>query len=338
MGVFLLATVLLGIRPAAGLTWVFGITVVVTAGALVLVNGIRMTSRRRGAGSPVRAAAAPAPPATLLPSDRFRATDLLDIRDLHVGLPGVTGASEPGGGINLTVPRGQTLALIGDEGSGATQLCQAILGVLPRSSPVTSGSILFDGRELVTLPEREFRRLRGDRIGFLDSPAPRRLDPQVRIGRGLTTRLAGRPWAAGARARCWAVDLLRRLGVEAPAAVLACHPRQVTAASAQRALLTHALRANPQLVITLDPTRGLGPHAATAFLDLLHTLQRERGFTLLVVSARLDVVQRCDRVAIMRAGTIVEHASVQELLTEPNHRHSRRLLTGGIPGLTPADD
>lgn len=249
-------------------------------------------ARRRAAGSPLRAAAPPAAPAALLPSDRFRATDLLDIRDLHVDLSAAADAPEPDAGISLTVPRGQTLALIGDAVSGATQLCQAILGMLPRSSPVRSGSILFDGRELVALPEREFRRLRRDQIGYLESPSHRRLDPQVRMWRGLTTRRAGRP---------------------------------------------HALPVNPLLVIAVDPTRGLDPQAATAFLDLLHSMQRERGFTLLVVSTRLEVVRRCDRVAIMRAGTIVEHASVQELLTEPEHLHSRRLLTDDVAGLSPTE-
>ena len=288
--------------PLTATAAVAGAGLCVTVGALLLVTGIRM-ARRRAAGVPLRMAVAPAAPAALLPSDRFRATDLLDIRDLQFGLPSAADASEPGAGISLTVPHGQTLVLVGDGASGATRLCQAILGVLPQSSPVRSGSILFDGRELVTLPEWEFRRLRRDQIGCLDSPSPRRLYPRARIGRGLTTS----------------------------------YPRQMTTASAQRVLLAQELLVNPKLVIAFDPARGLDPQAATAFLDLLHSMQRERGFTLLVVSTRLDVVQRCDRVAIMRAGTIVEHASVHELLTEPNHLHSRRLLTGDVAGLTPTE-
>lgn len=192
----------------------------------------------------------------------------------------------------------------------------------PPSNPVQSGSIVFDGRELVCLPEREFRRLRRNQIGFLDSPSPRRLDPQARIGRVLAIRLPGRTRVAGGRARRRAVDLLARVGVETPETVLGCY-------------LARAL-VRPERVVTIDPTRELDPDAAARFLDLLHDLQRERGFTLLVVSTRLEVVRRCDRVAVVRSAPSCSTPRCRSC-SRAGPPGWRELLTENTTGLARAD-
>ncbi|WEO77774.1 ATP-binding cassette domain-containing protein [Cryobacterium sp. SO2] len=260
-----------------------------------------------------------------LPSTSFRAADFLDIRDLGFTPAGSTDVSQ-GAGISLTVQRGETLAVIGDASSGTSTLCLAIAGLLPAGVPVRSGSILVDGHELVGLPERDFSRLRGHLIGYLAAPGPHRLDPRARLGRQVLTLLARQPLASRSGLRQAAADLFASVGIEKPEAVLRAYPYEVSAETAQRVLLAGVLAPRPQLLVAHDPTLGLDAAAETEFLDLLHAVRREAGFTLIVSSARVELAVRCDRVAVMSSGTIVEHASVGELFTAPQHPHTRLLL------------
>lgn len=275
----------------------------------------------------------PAHPATpTLASTSFRAADFLDIRDLRTHATGTRVQREPLDGISLTVPRGQTLAVIGDDPDGTSLLCHSIVGMQQLRHAAMSGSILFDGIELVGLPERDFRHLRGRRIGFLAAPEADRLDPGATIGKHLVTLLTRQTDAPRAQARSVALGLLVRIGFDDAERVFAAYPGDLTPATCQRVLLAGALVGGPQLVVADDPTRGFAGADEADFLDLLHSLQQERGFTLIVASPRVDVAVRCDRVAIMSDGAIVEYASVAELLTAPQHPHTQRLLARGAPG------
>ncbi|QYF73588.1 ATP-binding cassette domain-containing protein [Cryobacterium sp. PAMC25264] len=265
-------------------------------------------------------------------STTFRASDVLDIRDLRLRPHGAGSEHASGAGISLTVSRGQALAVIGDEGSGAMALCLAIAGLLPPATVITSGSVLFEGTELVGLPEQHFRKLRGRRIGFFDRPAPDRFAHDWRIARQLSSVIAP---ADTRRTRRSTLDLLQRVGVETPEAVLDARPRDLSAVTLQRVLLACALARNPHLLIALDPAAGFDPHDEAGLLDLLHDLQRERELTLIVASARPIVVTRCDRVAVLQAGTVIEHASAGEILTAPQHPHTRRLFDGSTSGPAP---
>ncbi|ANP71278.1 ABC transporter permease subunit [Cryobacterium arcticum] len=265
-------------------------------------------------------------------STTFRASDILDIRDLQIRPHGAGSELAAGTGISLTVSRAQALAVIGDEGSGAIPLCLAIAGLLPPTTVITSGSVLFEGTELVGLPEHHFRKLRGRKIGFLDRPAPDRFGRDWRIARHLSTVL---PPADTRNTRRNALDLLQRVGVETPEAILDARPRDLSAVTLQRVLLASALARNPQLLIALDPAAGFDPHEEADLLDLLHDLHRERELTLIVASARPVIVARCDRVAVLQAGTVIEHASAGEILTAPQHPHTRRLFNGTASGPAP---
>jgi ABC-type dipeptide/oligopeptide/nickel transport system ATPase component/ABC-type dipeptide/oligopeptide/nickel transport system permease component len=268
----------------------------------------------------------PEPADQILPSTTFRSSDILDIRDLrlHPG-PGPE-LREPLTGISLTVARGQSIAVVGDHGDGASLLCHAIAGLPPLHSAVSSGSILFDGTELVGLPERQFHNLRGRRIGFLDAPGTSCLDPHTRIGRQLTALMRGRQRRSRSFARADVLTALHAVGIQDAAAVFAAYPHQVSDATAQRVLLAAALARTPELLIADHPTERLPRGEETGFLDALHALQADRGFTLIVASSRVANVVRCDRVAVMNRGVIVEFASSQDLITAPRHPHSRQLI------------
>ncbi|WP_256041484.1 ATP-binding cassette domain-containing protein [Cryobacterium sp. SO1] len=274
----------------------------------------------------------PSPTTPALASIGFRAADFLDIRDLRTHSTGEGAQREPLGGVSLTLPRGQTLAVIGDDPDGTSLLCQSISGMQQLRHAAMSGSILFDGIELVGLPERDFRHLRGRRIGFLTAPAADRLDPNVRIGRHLVTLVTRQTETPRSLAASVVLALLVRVGVDDAERVFAAYPGETPAVTCQRVLLAGALVGGPQLVVADDPTRGFSAGDEAEFLDLLRSLQQERGFTLIAVSSRVEIAVRCDRVAIMSDGAIVEYASVPELLTAPQHPHTQRLVARGAPG------
>ena len=282
---------------------------------------------------PARFLPAPADTAVLA-STGFRAADFLDIRDLRTLTTGQRVQREPLAGISLTVARGQTLAVIGDDRDGTSLLCHAIAGMQQLRHSVMSGSILFDGIELVGLPERDFRHLRGQRIGFLPAPAADRLDPNSRVGQHLVTLLTRQTETTRSLARTAALELLVRVGLEDAERVFAAYPGELPPVTGQRVLLAGALVGAPQLMVADDPTRGFAPAETAAFLDLLHSVQHERGFTLITASLKVETAVRCDRVAIMSGGAIVEYASVPELLSAPQHPHTQRLLARGGPGST----
>jgi ABC-type dipeptide/oligopeptide/nickel transport system ATPase component/ABC-type dipeptide/oligopeptide/nickel transport system permease component len=283
--------------------------------------------------SPLRPSppATPEPGAPILPSASFRSSDVLDIRDLRLQPGPGDDSPEPRAGISLTVARGQTLAVIGDHGDCASLLCHAIVGLPPLHSAVSSGSILFDGTELVGLPERHFRALRGQRIGFLDAPGTSRLDPDARIGRQLAGLMAGRQRCSRSRVRSAVLAALAGVGIEDAAAVFEAYPHQLSDATAQRVLLAGALARNPELLIADHPTLSLTDGEEEGFLDVLHALQEEREFTLIVASSRVENVLRCDRVAVMDRGVIVEYASPHDLIPASPHPQSRQVSGGERP-------
>lgn len=281
-----------------------------------------------------RLTSSPPTPTPALASTGFRAADFVDIRDLRTHATGERVQREPLDGISLTVPRGQTLAVIGDDPRGTSLLCHSIAGMQQLGQTAMSGSILFDGIELVGLPERDFRHLRGQRIAFLPSPAAGRLDPYARIGQHLVTLLTRQTETPRSQARSVALALLVRVGLADAESIFAAYPGAVSPVTCQRVLLAGALVGGPQLVVADDPTRGYAASDESDFLDLLHSLQEERGFTLIVASPKVEIAVRCDRVAIMSDGAIVEYASVPELLTAPQHPHTQRLLARGTPGST----
>ncbi|TFD85458.1 ATP-binding cassette domain-containing protein [Cryobacterium lactosi] len=266
-----------------------------------------------------------------LASTGFRAADFLDIRDLRTRTTGEGLQREPLDGVSLTLPRGQTLAVIGDDPDGTSLLCQSIAGMQHLRHTAMSGSILFDGIELVGLPERDFRHLRGQRIGFLPAPAADHFDPNARIGQHLVTLVTRRTETPRSQARSAALALMAQVGLDDAEKVFAAYPGETPTATCQRVLLAGALVGGPQLVVADDPTRGFTAGDEAEFLDLLHSLQQERGFTLIIVSPRVEIAVRCDRVAIMSHGAIVEYASVPELLTAPQHPHTQRLVARGAP-------
>ncbi len=258
---------------------------------------------------------------------------LLEIRDLAITFPGAAGELEAVRGASLDVRRGEVTGLVGESGSGKSLTALAILGLVPPPGRIVAGSIRFDGRELVGLSEKEYRPLRGARIGLVFQEPAAALNPVLMIGTQIVETIRAHRPIGRAEARRRAHELLRQLAMPDPAQKMRQYPHELSGGQRQRALLAIALAAEPELLIADEPTTALDVTVQAQVLDLIEELRRERQLAVLLVTHDLGVVARaCDRVAIFYAGEVVEEGPTDEVLARPAHPYTRALLAS-VPRL-----
>ena len=257
--------------------------------------------------------------------------------------------------VNLEISGGQRLGLIGESGSGKTALALAIMGLLPENARLT-GSIRFNGRELVGLPDEKFSRLRGDAISLVFQEPMTALDPTMAVGMQVAEvlrlhyvrnpkdaakyRVDASHIAAGARQRVLAI--LEEVGVHDPQRVAASFPHQLSGGQRQRVLIAMALINRPELVILDEPTTALDVRVQAQVLRLIgQELTASGGSTgaaCLFISHDLAVVsQVCDEVAVMYRGKIVEQGSVRQIFDRPNHPYTHALVAAARLDVAPGE-
>jgi oligopeptide transport system ATP-binding protein len=259
---------------------------------------------------------------------------LLDVRDLRVEFHTREGTVHAVRGAGLGVAAGETLALLGESGSGKSVTAQAIMGILD-SPParVTGGQVLFQGRDLLTLPAGERRRVRGAKMAMIFQDALSALNPVLSVGyqlgemfrvhRGMSRR--------GSRAR--AVELMDRVGIPAARERVGDYPHQFSGGMRQRIMIAMALALEPELIIADEPTTALDVTVQAQVMELLAELRREYRMGLILITHDLGVVADvADRIAVMYAGRIVETASVHDVYARPAHPYTKGLLDS-IPRL-----
>ncbi|WP_439680180.1 dipeptide/oligopeptide/nickel ABC transporter permease/ATP-binding protein [Embleya sp. MST-111070] len=252
---------------------------------------------------------------------------LLVVDGLEVAYPTPGGEAAVVDAVSLSVDRGEILGLVGESGCGKTQTALAVLRLLPAGGEIRAGRVVFDGRDLAALSEREVNALRGRRIGYIPQDPMSNLDPSFRIGSQLVEPLRAHLGLSRDGARRRALELLDRVGIADPARVFAAYPHQVSGGMAQRILIAGAVAAEPDLLIADEPTTALDVTVQAEILDLLRSLQREHGMGMILVTHDLGVVADiCDRVAVMYAGEIVETATSADLFARPAHPYSAALL------------
>ncbi|TMR40778.1 dipeptide/oligopeptide/nickel ABC transporter permease/ATP-binding protein [Actinomadura geliboluensis] len=304
-----------------------GLALGLTSASLVLLAGaLRDALEDRGAPPPARrrpAAAAPAPPET-----GGAGTALLSVRGLAVAYGLADGTSKQVvHGVDLDVREGEIVGLVGESGSGKTQTAFSILGILPEGGHVSGGSVIVDGREVVGLPEREHRALRGDVIAYVPQEPMSNLDPSFTIGAQLVEPMRYKLGLSKADAKRRALDLLRTVEIADPERTFRAYPHEISGGMAQRVLIAGAISCDPKLLIADEPTTALDVLVQAEVLALLRRLQRERGLGVLLVTHNLGVVADvCDRVAVMHDGRIVETGPAGRVLTDPRDDYTRRLL------------
>jgi oligopeptide/dipeptide ABC transporter ATP-binding protein len=237
--------------------------------------------------------------------------------------------------VSFHVNAGETLCLVGESGSGKSVTALSIMRLVQPPGRIASGRILFAGRDLMTLGEREMQKVRGAEIALIFQEPMTALNPVFTIGHQIEETLLVHGRATRRDARQKAIDLLASVSVPEPERRVGEYPHQLSGGLRQRALIAISLACNPKLVIADEPTTALDVTIQAQILDLLRGLQKKLGLALLLITHDLGVVaEMADRVAVMYAGRIVEEAPVKPLFADPKHPYTHGLM-GSIPGGAP---
>ena len=253
---------------------------------------------------------------------------LLALRDLSVSFPGRSDVAQPVlQGIGFDVHAGETLAIVGESGSGKTMIGKALLGLLPDSARVCSGSAHFDGRELLGSTPAQWRALRGTGIGMVFQEPMVSLNPAFRVGEQLTEALVRRRGIARQAASTQAVAMLDRVCVRDPRGCMKRFPHEFSGGMRQRIMLAAVMLLRPKLLIADEPTTALDCVVQKEVLDLMLALTREEGTALIFISHNLALVATyTERVLVMRRGIAVECGPVARVLMHPEHDYTLKLL------------
>jgi oligopeptide/dipeptide ABC transporter ATP-binding protein len=264
------------------------------------------------------------------------AAPLLAIQDLTVVFPGIA-SREPDvavvRGASLRVNPGEVVGLVGESGSGKTMTALAVLRLVPAPGRIVGGTVRLAGEDVLALPERELRRLRGGRVGMVFQEPAAALDPVFTVGFQLVEAIRAHRDVPRRIARRRAEELLARVAIPEPRQRLDAYPHQLSGGQRQRVMIALALAAEPALLLADEPTTALDVTLQAQVLELLLSLRDELGLGILLVTHDLAVVaETCDRVVVMYCGEVVEEASTAELFAAPAHPYSRGLLAA-VPRL-----
>jgi oligopeptide/dipeptide ABC transporter ATP-binding protein len=252
---------------------------------------------------------------------------LLAVEGLTLEFPHDGTAARAVDDVSFTVERKEVLGLVGESGCGKSMTALSIMRLAPAPGRITAGRILFDGTDLLTLPEYEMRRLRGARLAMIFQEPMTALNPVLTAGYQIAEALRiHRPVSARA---AWsrAVELLAEVGIPEPAARARDYPHQLSGGMRQRVMIAMAIACEPVLLVADEPTTALDVTIQAEILELLRGLRERHGMGLLLITHDLGVVaEQADRVAIMYAGRIVEQAPTRELFASPMHPYTRALL------------
>ncbi|KOV83078.1 methionine ABC transporter ATP-binding protein [Streptomyces sp. NRRL WC-3723] len=259
---------------------------------------------------------------------------MLDVRDLHVEFHTRDGVAHAVNGVSYAVDAGETLAVLGESGSGKSVTAQAVMGILDMPpGRITQGRILFQGRDLLTLKGEERRRIRGAGMAMIFQDALSALNPVMTVGDQLGEMFVVHRGTSRKDARARAVELMERVRIPAAAQRVRDYPHQFSGGMRQRIMIAMALALEPALIIADEPTTALDVTVQAQVMDLLADLQREYRMGLILITHDLGVVADvADRIAVMYAGRIVESAPVHDLYKAPAHPYTRGLLDS-IPRL-----
>jgi peptide/nickel transport system ATP-binding protein len=259
-------------------------------------------------------------------------TPLLEVKDLRVRLLTQRGPAEAVRGASFTLERGQTLGLIGESGCGKSITAMALLGLLPESAEV-SGSIRFDGQELLGQSDAALQQIRGNRIGMIFQEPMSALNPVHTIGHQVAEPLRLHRGASRAQAREQSIALLQRVGINDAARRFDAYPHQFSGGQRQRITIAIALACGPDLLIADEPTTALDVTIQGQILDLIADLVQERGMALILISHDLGVIaENVQRMLVMYGGSVVESGPTSAVFANLAHPYTRGLF-GARPRL-----
>jgi oligopeptide transport system ATP-binding protein len=255
---------------------------------------------------------------------RIGTSPLLEVRDLRVEFRTSEGVAKAVNGVSYTVDEGETLAVLGESGSGKSVSAQAIMGIID-SPPgfVTGGQVLFRGEDLLAMPEHQRRGYRGRHIAMIFQDALSSLNPVFPVGWQIAEMFRVHEGLSRKRARARAIELMDQVRIPAAAERVDDYPHHFSGGMRQRIMIAMALALNPDLLIADEPTTALDVTVQAQIMELLSDLQRERNMGLILITHDLGVVADvADKIAVMYAGRIVEQAPVNDIYANPAHPYT----------------
>ncbi len=273
---------------------------------------------------------------------------LLSVHDLSVEFRTSAGPVKAVNGVSFDIAAGETVGLVGESGSGKSVTSRAIMGLLPPKTSRITGSVRLSGDELVGLPERKYRKVRGERVAMVFQDPLTALNPLYPAGEQVAEALRFHFGLSGSKATARARDLFADVGLPDPDGVVQKYPHELSGGMRQRVMIAMALACEPELLIADEPTTALDVTIQAQILELLRDLVRDRGMALLLITHDLGVVRElCERAIVLYAGRIAEQAPVAQLFAAPHHPYtaglaasnpqiaSRRARLPQIPGGPP---
>lgn len=263
---------------------------------------------------------------------------LLEVRDLEISFFAGKRQTRATDGVTFAVQPGEIVCLVGESGCGKSVTALSVLGLLARQGKVTGGDILFEGRSLMGLQEKQLDQVRGRDIAMIFQDIMYSLNPVFTIGSQMIEGMRRHLKMEKDDALRRALSLLEKTGIHDPEATLRKYPHQLSGGQRQRVMIAMALACKPKLLIADEPTTALDVTIQLQIMELLHRLRDEEGMAILLITHDIGVVaEMADRVIVMYAGQCVEEADVVTLLSQPRHPYTQALLHA-VPGLHDSPD
>jgi peptide/nickel transport system ATP-binding protein/oligopeptide transport system ATP-binding protein len=253
--------------------------------------------------------------------------NLLEIHNLSVAFDTEFGVARAVDSLAVNVRERSVLGIVGESGCGKSVTSLAILRLIPPPGRVVSGTVLFEGKDLLTLSEDQMRTIRGNQIALIPQDPMTSLNPVYTVGEQIVEAIELHQKVDRAEARKRAIEVLEQVRIPQAGTRIDDYPHQFSGGMRQRAMIAMALSCNPKLLIADEPTTALDVTVQAQILDLLREIQRERGMSIILITHDLGVVaEMCDDVAVMYAGSVVEHTNVRDLFKNPRMPYTMGLL------------
>ncbi|MBQ6635150.1 MAG: ABC transporter ATP-binding protein [Lachnospiraceae bacterium] len=252
---------------------------------------------------------------------------LLEVRDLHTSFFTDAGEVRAVNGISFNLDRGKVLGIVGESGSGKSVTAYSIMQILASTGKIVSGSIKYDGQELVGADEKTMKNIRGNKISIIFQDPMTSLNPTYTIGKQLMEAILLHTNRNKQEAWDRAVELLRLVNVNSPEKRMKQYPFEFSGGMRQRVMIAMALACEPDILIADEPTTALDVTIQAGILELMKDIQKEMGMAIIMITHDLGVVaQLCDEVVVMYAGSICEQGTADEIFYNPCHEYTKGLL------------
>jgi len=259
---------------------------------------------------------------------------ILEVKDLKINFKTYAGLVHAVRGVNFDLKEGETLAIVGESGSGKSVTSNALMKLIPQPPGIyESGQILFNGRDLVPLTDKEMSKVRGNEIAMIFQDPMTSLNPTMKVGRQITEVILQHRKVSKEDAKKRALELLTQVGIPFPEKRYNQYPHEFSGGMRQRVVIAIALAADPKLLIADEPTTALDVTIQAQILELMKEIQKNSKTSIIFITHDLGVVANiADRVAVMYAGQIVEYGTVNDIFYNPKHPYTWGLL-GSMPDL-----